>query len=288
MREETGKWVDRAKKAIEGQFDQRRSLRRRAEDKMRSTGEPGPPERFETPDLSRPGEAERLIHELQVHQIELEMQNDELRRTFDELELSHGRYLDLYDFAPVAYFTLAEDGTILEANLTASILLGITRTELIGSPFDRYVFADDQETCLRQRKTLLASNEPGSGDLRMLRANAAPFWASVKGDVSKAEDGSTVLRIVVGDIDDRIKIGQERDLLIVELQSALKNVKQLSGLLPICSWCKKIRDDQGYWSAIEHYLNQHSEAVFTHGICPDCKEKYFAGRKKKKPGAGSP
>ena len=63
-------------------------------------------------------------------------------------------------------------------------------------------------------------------------------------------------------------------LLYVELQNALEQVKLLSGLLPICMWCKKIRDDQGYWNAIEHYLGQHSEAEFSHGICPDCKRKY--------------
>ena len=63
-------------------------------------------------------------------------------------------------------------------------------------------------------------------------------------------------------------------LLYDELQKALEQVKLLSGLLPICMWCKKIRDDQGYWNAIEHYLGQHSEAEFSHGICPDCKRKY--------------
>jgi hypothetical protein len=85
-----------------------------------------------------------------------------------------------------------------------------------------------------------------------------------------------------------MKAAQERDRLIFELQSALKHVKLLSGLLPICSWCKKVRDDQGYWSAIEQYLKLHSEAEFTHGICPDCKEKYFAGGTKEKTGAGLP
>lgn len=58
------------------------------------------------------------------------------------------------------------------------------------------------------------------------------------------------------------------------LQKALEKVKLLSGLLPICAWCKKIRDDQGYWNAIEHFISQHSEAEFTHGICPDCRTKY--------------
>jgi adenylate cyclase len=59
-----------------------------------------------------------------------------------------------------------------------------------------------------------------------------------------------------------------------ELEKALEKVNQLSGLLPICMWCKKIRDDEGYWNAIEHYLGQHSEAEFAHAICPDCKLKY--------------
>ena len=67
----------------------------------------------------------------------------------------------------------------------------------------------------------------------------------------------------------------EREQLIRELQNALTQVKTLSGLLPICSGCKKIRDDQGYWNRIETYISEHSGAQFSHGICPDCAKKYF-------------
>jgi hypothetical protein len=63
--------------------------------------------------------------------------------------------------------------------------------------------------------------------------------------------------------------------LIRELRQALANVKQLTGLLPICSHCKKIRDDKGYWNQIEVYIDQHSEARFSHGICQDCAKKYY-------------
>lgn len=69
---------------------------------------------------------------------------------------------------------------------------------------------------------------------------------------------------------------------IADLQDALTNVRQLSGLLPICASCKKIRDDQGYWTQIEAYIRDHSEAEFTHGICPDCAKKYYADLKKEK------
>ncbi len=68
---------------------------------------------------------------------------------------------------------------------------------------------------------------------------------------------------------------KEKDELIAKLQDALNNVKKLSGLLPICSSCKKIRNDDGYWKQIEGYIAEHSEAVFTHGICPDCMKKLY-------------
>jgi len=63
--------------------------------------------------------------------------------------------------------------------------------------------------------------------------------------------------------------------LIYELRQALEKVKQLGGLLPICSHCKKIRDDKGYWNQVESYIRDHSDAKFSHGICPECAEKYY-------------
>jgi len=68
---------------------------------------------------------------------------------------------------------------------------------------------------------------------------------------------------------------QERDRLIFDLKEALDKVKVLSGLLPICAYCKQIRDDAGYWSQIESYISRHSDAEFSHGICPDCVKKHF-------------
>jgi len=68
---------------------------------------------------------------------------------------------------------------------------------------------------------------------------------------------------------------REKDELIAKLQEALENVKKLSGLIPICSNCKKIRTDEGYWKQIEGYISEHSEARFSHGICPDCAKKIY-------------
>ena len=72
------------------------------------------------------------------------------------------------------------------------------------------------------------------------------------------------------DISERKKFENEKQLLIKELQESLDKVKLLSGFLPICAYCKKVRDDKGYWSQIESYIKDHSEAQFSHGICPEC------------------
>ena len=250
-----------------------RRLRRRAEDRIRAeAGTPGRSDAAGGPTAPDPA---RLIHELTVHQVELEMQNDELRRTYRELESSRARYMDLYDFAPVAYFSIDENGMVRQANLTAAVLLGIGRTDLVRRPFTDFILPDDQDVYYRHRKALFESGSPQSDDLRMIRVDAVPFWVHLKSAVAKEEDGSTACRVVVSDVDERKKAGQEREILIAELTEALEKVKLLSGLLPICSWCKKIRDDRGYWNATENYVSTHSEAEFTHGICPDCKKKYY-------------
>lgn len=85
-------------------------------------------------------------------------------------------------------------------------------------------------------------------------------------------------RYLVGvgiDISERVKVEVEKEVLIDKLQEMLSQVKQLSGFLPICAACKKIRDDQGYWSQIEQYIRKHSEAEFSHSICPDCAKKLY-------------
>ncbi|MCX6133290.1 MAG: response regulator [Ignavibacteriales bacterium] len=79
------------------------------------------------------------------------------------------------------------------------------------------------------------------------------------------------------EIAERRRVEQEREKLIEELQSALENIRTLDGLVPICSSCKKIRDDKGFWNQLEKYLVEHTDAKLTHGICPDCAELYFPG-----------
>ncbi len=115
-------------------------LRRRAEDRLR--GQPGNQRSAAAVSKSAAdADGQRLLHELQVHQLELEMQNAELRQARDELEVALDNFTDLYDFAPSGYFTLAATGAILQANLPGATLVGIERSRLVGQSFGQWIAA---------------------------------------------------------------------------------------------------------------------------------------------------
>jgi len=111
---------------------------------------------------------------------------------------------------------------------------------------------------------------------RMLHKDSSYRWIIVRGKAIRDESGNAV-RLIGSDADvtDRKQAELERESLIKKLQKTLEEVKILSGLLPICSNCKKIRDDKGYWNQIESYIRDHSEANFSHSICPECSEKLY-------------
>ena len=119
-------------------------------------------------------DVQRLVHELQVHQIELEMQNEELRRTQVELEAARDRYVDLYDCAPTGYLTLDPKGMILEANLPACRLFGMNGKDLRGQPMTRFVAATDQTTFLRHIRELVSTETKQACEVDLARHEAVP------------------------------------------------------------------------------------------------------------------
>ena len=139
-----------------------------------------------------------LLHELQVHQVELEMQNEELRRAQLALEQARDRYLDLYDFAPVGYLTLSDAGRIREANLTAAGLLNVDRKGLIGLPFVRFV-GMDADGWLQFFSRLVRSGEPRSCDLVIHRSDASAFDGHLACQRRVTEDEASV-RVVLTDV----------------------------------------------------------------------------------------
>ena len=128
-----------------------------------------------------PGEAAALLHELRVHQIELEMQNEELHTAQFELEEQRARYFELFDLAPVGYLTLSDKGIVEVANLTAAQLLGVERGLLVGQPFSAFVPAPDQEAYYLHLRKLAKTEAPQACDLHLQRAGVEPFWAHLVG-----------------------------------------------------------------------------------------------------------
>ena len=165
--------------------------------------------------------ARQVLHELQVHQIELAMQNEELRRTQVELDAARARYFDLYDLAPVGYCTLSEPGLILEANLTAATLLGVARGALVQQPISRFICPEAQDVYYRFRQQLVATGAPQACELRMRRADAAPFWARLEATVAPDAAGAPGCRVVLSDITARRQIEetlQEKEAILSESQ----------------------------------------------------------------------
>jgi PAS domain S-box-containing protein len=366
-------------------------LRRKAEERLRKQSP--------DPGAANPEEDARLLYELQVHQIELEMQNEELRRAQQELEASRTRYFKLYDLAPVGYLTLGDHGLILEGNLTAAQMLGVERSRLTGQPLTRFIAPDDQDIYYLHRKKLSETGTRQVCEVRMAHGDGGQFWARLETTVVQdGEDGGAVCCTVMSDITEREqmeeklresetlfrnlfehhaaakliidpntgnildanvsaeefygwtreqlrkmkiqdintlspeKVRQEMEkaraherihfefrhrrangsILDVEvfsskievkgkvflhsiihdvtdrkqaekaleeehrrLQKTLEDVRTLRGIVPICSSCKKIRDDKGYWNQVEKYVSEHSEAEFSHGICPECLKKLY-------------
>jgi diguanylate cyclase (GGDEF)-like protein/PAS domain S-box-containing protein len=169
-----------------------------------------------------PAQAIETLHELRVHQIELEMEIEELRCTQYALEISRARYIDFYELAPVGYCTLTEKGLICEVNLTTATLLNVPRGQLIKQPIGNFIFNDDQGVYYQLRHRLRNTDKTLSCELRLLKRDSTPFWAHLVVCVVQYDDGGSELRMVITDITDR-KVLEERATLLANVELAYQN-----------------------------------------------------------------
>ncbi len=174
-----------------------------------------------------------------------------------------------------AFFSVAIDmlcvldfsGCFKRLNPAWERTLGFTRQELMSRPFIEFVHPDDRERTLRQNAAVRSGGQAlafenrylcKDGSFRWFRWNAAP------------EPGTKVIYSVARDITASKQADEERERLVGELQAALAEVNSLRAILPICSYCRKVRDDENYWHTVEDYISRHTSTMFSHGICPDC------------------
>jgi PAS domain S-box-containing protein len=182
----------------------------------------------------------------------------------------------LLDESTDPIFCILEDGTYRYVNHAFTTPFAREPEDVIGCRIYDLFSLEEAEKRMTVVKRAFASAETIVFEVRvpMARGGDHFYLTSVK---PIQDAGGRVVSVVCisKDITDRKRIELEREQVIQELQAALAQVRTLSGLLPICSSCKNIRDDKGYWIQIEDYVRNHSEADFTHGICPDCRGRLY-------------
>ncbi len=195
----------------------------------------------------------------------------------DKLKESEELFRTLVTSSASVIIYISPDHKIREFNPEAERLYGVRREEVLGKDYFklflpeevRVLVEDDMKQVLSGIAIRGFENSVSTkhGQERMLSWNmqrTVNLSGEPTGVIASGHDITELRQSVV-----------EREIIITELQDALAQVKRLSGMLPICSHCHKIRDDEGYWNQVADYITLHSEAVFSHGICPDCARKVY-------------
>ncbi len=225
----------------------------------------------ENPSALPPEELKRVLHELRVHQIELEMQNEELRRTQAELDSQRARYFDLYDLAPVGYLTVSDKGLIVQGNLTAAALLGAPRSNLAGRPFSQFILKEDQDTYYLRLKQLNETSEPQAVELRLLKKDGTAFWAQLQAN-SAGDAGAPGCRLALSDITARKQVELQKAVLIAALE---EKERELANFLYAATHDLRtpLVNMQGYSGMLGKYLKELQSALAQAALSEELKKK---------------
>lgn len=179
------------------------------------------------------------------------------------------------------FFTLSLDmlciadfgGYFKRLNPAWEKVLGFTREELQSVPMFEFVHPDDRERTLEQNRLVRHGGQAVAFENRYRCKDGSYRWLLWN---ARADLEHQVIYSVARDITERKQAEEERERLLRDLQTALAEVKELQTILPICMYCKNIRDDENYWQTVEAYLAHHTHTQFSHGICPTCYERVVA------------
>lgn len=198
----------------------------------------------------------------------------ERRRAEEALRQSEERYRTLVEESFDGIF-IQKGSKIIFANQRLYEMLGYEKGKIEG--MDHWlVYHPDYRDLTRKRAQARMQGEavPPQYEVKLQRKDGSSFDGEVRAKTVMFGNEPGV-QVWVRDITEHKRSEEERERLIRELQDALANIKTLRGMLPICAHCKKVRDDKGYWNQIEAYIRDHSEAEFSHGICPECMKKHY-------------
>lgn len=210
---------------------------------------------------------------------ELEQEVAERRRTGEALRCSEEKYRNLFDSTVDGVFQVDAAGNFTHINRAGARIFNTTPEVMIGTPAVQYwQDAADRAAYIAGLKTRKAVS---AYPMRARKKDGEPVDLESSSRVIEDSAGNFIgLEGIIRDVTERRRDEAAREKVVRELRDALAQVKTLSGMLPICASCKKIRDDKGYWNQIEAYITNNSEAFFSHGICPDCFDKQISDLEK--------
>lgn len=197
----------------------------------------------------------------------------EREKLIEELQGSEERYRSVFENSFDGILLTVPDGRILRANPAACRIFGMTEAEICGE--GRSALVDPEDPAVAEALQERAAAGKTLAVFTHIRNDGTKFPAEISSVVFTDKSGEERACTIIRDISARKRAEEEQAELIAELQNALAKVKLLSGFLPICASCKRIRDDSGYWQRIEKYIEEHSDAEFSHGICPECARKLY-------------
>ncbi len=203
---------------------------------------------------------------------------EERKLAENALRQSEEKYRGIFENIVEGIYQTSMDGRLLSVNHALARIFGYDSPQemmdsLINVKYQLYVDPSDRDLLLNM---LEARGVVKNFQTRMYRKDGSIIWVSINVRIGRdAEGNPQYLEGIMLDITQHKQSDEERERLIVDLQNALSEVKTLSGMLPICASCKKIRADEGYWQQIETYISEHSEAEFSHSICPECAKKLY-------------
>ena len=184
-------------------------------------------------------------------------------------------YRKIFTSASVGMVVCDDSGQCIEANEAMGKIIGGTRDDVLSQNYHHmksWEETDILETILCAIKTNQVKYKEVTLTTSLRRQVSLDFHI-----IPFAEDERNYLLVIVYDITERKQAEIANEDLIIKLQEAMEKVRVLSGFIPICAACKQIRDDEGFWNQLEHYIEEHSDAVFSHGICPSCAKKLYPG-----------
>jgi PAS domain S-box-containing protein len=229
-------------------------------------------------------DSETIIQALKEEIARLKTENESVR-------VSEERYRALFEALPVSLYVVDRDGTILavnpfhlghmgRGNTTEADYVGqdiATRKSIVASGLSPAIKEVLEGTPFEANEVLFPDLSGGGEGWFNVRGVPLKKGSEILGAIYISEDVTVLKRAK-----DELSLHKEKLEELVEkrtkdLREALKNVKTLSGLIPICASCRKVRDDKGYWNQLEAYLALHSEMAFSHGLCPDCARRLYPG-----------